>query len=333
MAAPVTERPARGAAVLAALRLLAEGGEQAPADVLRLTLDAQPGLEALVLRTAPGGAVLAAAQRSGAAALRGRTQSDSWVLDIPVRGRGAALGVLTATSSTGFTAADGEMLRGIADAFALATATPAGTSLPAAQVILDSEADRALVAAELDESVAEALVALRHIGAGRVDESAAVALADVRRIARELRARALDDGLRRALRGLTARGARVHAQDAALDLLPPPVAVLVQRVAEAVCRAAVGQTQVTATTDQDTVKLRVESADNAIDASEVERWRRRARAFRGELSQWPWGVELTLPKGTGSSAKGTGNNATDTTRDDEGRHDDRLDLRRPPPGP
>jgi hypothetical protein len=325
MAVPVPERPTPGATVLAALRLLADHGEPARADVLRLALDAAPGLDTLVLRTAPGGAVVAAARRrtgGRAAEHGGHAPREGWALDVPVRRLGIPAGLLTATSRSGFTAADGELLRGLADALALA-AGPAGAALPAAQVILDSEADRALVAAELDESVAEALVALRHVGAGRVDESASVALADVRRIARELRARALDEGLRRALAGLESRGARVQAEDPALDALAPAVAVLVQRVAEATCRAAVGSAQVNARVEDKTVKLWVESADNAIDASEVERWRRRARGLHGELTQRPWGVELTLPTGTGNAAG----------PDDEGRHDDRLDLRRPPPGP
>ena len=58
------------------------------------------------------------------------------------------------------------------------------------------------------------------------------------------------------------------------------------------------------------VKLRVESADNEIDASELERWRRRAQALHGELRHWAGGVELILPTVTGN----------------EGRHDDGLDL-------
>jgi hypothetical protein len=322
MTASSTEQRTRDAALLAALRLLADGGEQARAEVLLVAVDAISGVDALVLRTAPGGAVIAAAHRDRGRAVSGigrRSDPPARVLDLPVRSRGAACGVLTATSAAGFTASQGEALRGLADALALASGGT-GSSLPAAQVILDAEADRALVAAELDESVGEAIVALRHVAAAVVDQSATAALADVRRIARELRARALDDGLRRALAGLQARGARVHAHDPALDKVAPPVAVLTQRVAEAACRAAVGTPQVTARTEHDTVKLWVESADTSIDASEVERWRRRARALHGELAQWPWGVELTLPTGTYDD------NATGSA-DHEGRHDDRLDLR------
>ena len=119
-----------------------------------------------------------------------------------------------------------------------------------------------------------------------------------------------DLGLRAALGELRERGATVVATDKALDEVPPAVAVLVERVAEAVCRQLGGRTRITASADELSVKLRVESADNGIDASELERWRRRAHALRGELRHWPGGVELSLPTAPGH----------------EGRHDDRLDL-------
>ena len=121
---------------------------------------------------------------------------------------------------------------------------------------------------------------------------------------------ALGDGLRAALGELRERGATVDAADQALDDVPPAAAVLVERVAEAVCRQLSGRARITASADGFSVKLQVESADNAIDASELERWSRRAHALRGELRHWPGGVELSLPTAPG----------------DEGRHDDRLDL-------
>src|SRR5436309_2098288 len=88
----------------------------------------------------------------------------------------------------------------------------------------------------------------------------------------------------------------------------PAAAVLVERVAQTACRSAVGTVRIRASADNLAVKLRVESADNEIDASEVERWRRRAHALHGELRHWAGGVELILPAAT------------------EGRHDDGLDL-------
>jgi hypothetical protein len=56
--------------------------------------------------------------------------------------------------------------------------------------------------------------------------------------------------------------------------------------------------------------LDITSADNGIDASELERWQRRVHALRGELVHRPGRIEIHLPVGPG----------------DEGHHDDRPDL-------
>lgn len=287
------------------LSVLAEKGDDGRPEALRLVLNALPSCRSLTLRAAPTGPV-----QVSAVGCTPPGQAQEWVLDIPVRRGGAWSAVLAAAAVAPFTPEQAALLQAVAAALSLVSLPPLPSRLVASQAVLDAEADLALVAAELDETVAESIVALRHTDPAQVREAAAAALAEVRRIGRDLRAAALGDGLRAALGELTERGAIVDAHDAALDEVPPAVAVVVERVAEAACRQLGGRTRITASADSVSVKLRVESADKAIDASELERWRRRAHALRGELRHWPGGVELSLPTAPGN----------------EGRHDDRLDL-------
>ena len=288
--------------VIATVGMLADRGADGRRDALGLVLAALPTLRTLTLRTADG-APVSLTRAPGPGELR-------WALDVPVRVRGGCSGVLSAVSCEPLTTEEGALLRAVANALAL-TGGDGGLPQPAAaQALLDAEADLALVAAELEESVAASLVALRHTDPDLVRAAATASLAEVRRIGRRLRAQALGDGLRAALADLRDWGAAVDAQAAALDDAAPAVAIMVERVAQAACRSADGKVRIWATADKRAVKLRVESADNEIDASEVERWRRRAHALRGELRHWAGGVELILPAATGN----------------EGRHDDGLDL-------
>ena len=288
--------------VAAAVGVLAERGPDARGEVLALVLAAVPTLRRISLRTVSG-PPMSAARPAAPGELR-------WTLDVPVRTQGEWSGVLSTISCEPLTTEEGAVLRAVADALAL---TGAAGGLPppaAAQAILDAEADLALVAAELEETVAASIVALRHTEPDQVRAAATASLAEVRRIGRRLRAQALGDGLCAALLDLREWGAAVEVDGAALDDAAPAVAVLVERVAEAACRSAIGTVQIRASADNLTVKLRVESADNEIDASEVERWRRRAHALHGELRHWAGGVELILPAATGH----------------EGRHDNGPDL-------
>jgi hypothetical protein len=303
VAAPAPARDTDGAVLDHVVAVLAAGGAQVEA--LRLVLRTMPALRSLTLRTAPGQPVVAAAVQSTASAA-----GSTWALDVPVRRDGEWTVVLAAVSDEPVTPEHARVLRGLAGALSLVTTAAMPDPDVAARAVLDAEADLALVAAELAETVAESLVALRHTDPAQVRDAATAALAEVRRIARDLRAAALGDGLRFALHALRERGATVCAEDPALDLVPPAVAVIVERVAEAVCRQAAGSPRITAFMEDSTVKLRVESADNAVDASELERWRRRAHALRGELRHSTGGVELSLPAATGH----------------EGRHDDGPDL-------
>jgi hypothetical protein len=204
---------------------------------------------------------------------------------------------------------DATMLGALADALGLALAVdPAYAAAAAAQQVLDAEADRAQLAAEIDERLGDALVALGHTTPDRLPEALSAAREAVREIRRDLRATALHGGLRRALAELRRPGVRVSATDPRLDALPPAVAVVIERVAEAAIRAG-DRAQISAGFEGGQVKLRVESADNAGDAFETERWARRAHALNGHLEHWPGGVELRLPPS------------------DEGRHDNGSHLR------
>ena len=197
------------------------------------------------------------------------------------------------------------------------TALPHAFREFAARAILDEEADRAQAAATLYDALGDALVAIRYaadlVATGRadinaLDEPVRAALAAFQHAHRDGQAHALTAGLRAALRRLPARFAGdrlddgtpelrllVTADDAALDELPPAVAVLLQRIAEVVLRGAVGRATLRATSDGSRVKLCVESAEIAYDASELDRWSRRANALGGDLVVQSGGVELDLP--------------------------------------
>lgn len=300
--------------VAAAARLLAAEGPAARPAVLRRVLAVAPHLRSLVLRAGPGGRVLASArvgeEASSSAPPMPRPPADGeWALDVPVRQGPTLHGVLTATSSQPFNGADAGMLSAVADVLALVAPYDVAAAA-VARAVLDVEADFALLAADLDESLGEALVALRHTDAAHVDEALAAALTVLRRLRRDLRATALHDGLRQALAELAAPDVKVLARDPRLDELPPAAAVLVERVAETLVRDAVGPVQITADMDEQMVKLSVESADNLIDASELERWRRRVQAMRGSLEQQQGIVLLRVP----------------VLHLDEGRHDHSPDL-------
>jgi signal transduction histidine kinase len=262
------------------------------------------------------------------------------VLDVPVR-RGAEVhGILTVTAPRPFTDVDAALLAAIADVLApLLVADAASDAVAAGRAVLDEEADRAQVAATLLDGVGEALVSVRYaaemVGAGRVepaalDEPVRAALAAVRHAHRDLRAHALEAGLRSALRELSERRAGdrpddgmselrllVDADDPQLDAISPPVAVTVQRVAEAALRGASGQAVIRAFCADQRVKLFVESAEIAYDASELNRWARRVHALGGDLRLRPDGVELSLPAGLWPQG---------STAQHEGRHDDGTDL-------
>src|SRR3954454_1235889 len=326
-----------------AARLVAAQGVAALPAVLDLVA---PGLSCreLLLRGADGSSVLARATR-GPLATTG--QKRPAVLDLPARLRGELRGLLTASRSRPFTEADARVLSGVTDLVALALAADPSRAVAAAgRAVLDEEAERAQVAATLYEGVGDALVTVRYatelVAEGRVDPAALdepvrAALSAVRLAYRDLRAHALEAGLRAALRDLADRygGDRpddglpemrlsVFADDERLDQLPPPVAVTMQRVAEAALRGATGSGAIRASCEGQRVKLCVDSAEIAYDASELNRWTRRANALGGDLLLRPDGVELSLPVELPTSASPTPR---------EGHDDDGSDLRRSPAGP
>jgi signal transduction histidine kinase len=308
----------------AAVRVLSAGDGAALDDVLQLSAQAL-GCDELVLRDAGGAGVLARGQ--AAPIPIPRAELDRWALDAPVRRRGVVLAVLTGSSSEPFTAEQAAALTALADALALALAAARADDdagrRQAGQAVLDSEADRAQLATALHDRVAHDLVALQYTAElvrdgkaapGDLREPVRTALTAYRQAQRDLRAHALEGGLRAALAELARRVAAdrpddgqrplkvtIRADDAQLDELPPPIAVTVERVAEALLRGAAGRASVFAEVDGQTVKLRVDSADIACDASELDRWNRRVSALGGILESDPHGVELTLPAATEGS--------------------------------
>ena len=302
------------AAVARAARLLAAGGIGALGEVLAGAVGVL-GCDSLVLRGPDLAHVLARSEPVGPR----KADRELWVLDAPVRVEGRMLGVLTAAAPAPFTAAVASSLTAYADliALTLAAAPADGALSEAGRAVLDDEAERAQLAAALQDGLGQALVTVRYaaeqVAAGRatvsaLDEAVRVALEAFRLTQRDLRAQALDDGLRAALRGLAVRSGgdrpadgrpalrvTVEARDAALDAVAPPMAVTVQRIAEAVLRSATGRVAPFATCDGRGVKLHVDTADIGCDASELDRWARRTEALGGRLDVRPDGVELRLP--------------------------------------
>jgi len=223
-------------------------------------------------------------------AVPAQRDNNAYVLAVPIR-IGDAVHVLTASADRPFDPALAETVVELAGLFAgFADAGPAN------QAVLDLEADRAQIAAELDV-VADALIAAKHTAIEPADiEAVEHALTLLRREQRRLRAETLDAGLESALYrcGLTIAG-----EVERLNKLPPAQAVLVQRVAEAVCRAALAEAdeagQISVDVTELEVKFRLESAEKILDASELDRWGRRVSALGGELLVQPRGVDLRLP--------------------------------------
>lgn len=332
--APQPTPRAAGSPLAAVARALAAQGTAGLPEVLR-ALGAAVGGARVVLRAADTATVLAESRP-----LRSARRSTPWLLDIPVRAGRSLYGVLSVTASRPFTEDDAGVLAAVADMLALSLAADRSADRWAAgRAVLDEEADRAQVAATLLDGVGEALVSVRYaadlVRDGRVepaalDEPVRAALAALRHAHRDLRAHALEAGLRAALHELSDRWAgdrpddgmselrlAVHADDPQLDALAPPVAVTVQRVAESALRGASGRAVIRAFCAGQRVKLSVESAEIAYDASELNRWARRVHALGGDLRLRPEGVELSLPVELRPDG---------LMHQREGRHDDGSDL-------
>ena len=223
-------------------------------------------------------------------AVPAQRDENAYLLAVPIR-IGGVVHVLTAEADRPFDPALAETVVELAGLFA--GFADAGA---ASQAVLDLEADRAQIAAELDV-VANALVAAKHAAIEPADVDAVEhALTLLRREQRRLRAHTLDAGLASALRqcGLTVAG-----EVERLASLPPAFAVAIERVADALCRAARAETdeaaQISVEVTELEVKFRLESAEKIRDASELDRWGRRVSALGGELVVQPRGVEVKLP--------------------------------------
>jgi hypothetical protein len=222
------------------------------------------------------------------AAVPSQRDANGYLLAVPIR-VGDAVHVLTAAADRPFDEAMAQTLVEMAGLFAgLADAAP--------QAVLDLEADRAQIAAELDV-VADALITAKHTAAEPAEiEAVEHALTLLRRQQRRLRAQALDAGLGSALQRC---GFTIVGDAERLAALPPAVAVVVQRVGEALSGPPPAQSdergQISAEVTELAVKFRLDSADNIGDASELDRWGRRLSALGGELVMQRGGVELKLP--------------------------------------
>jgi hypothetical protein len=293
-----------GELLAAVTRMLGAGGAAALDDALALTAEGLV-LHELVLH-------------ASAAALRTRVPRQPTgplsTLQLPVRVGGRLHGVLTASAARPFTAADADLLAAVAAVTGLMlAAVPAGTEddpVAVGHEVLDAEADRADLAAELEETLG-LLVAARHSVSGPTAELVHAALAALRGTQRRLRAVALEAGLAAALTGLAEPGrVTVVVDPAGLDDVAPPVAVLVERVAQALAREPGAGVRLQVRADGSRVKFRAESAEEGYDACELDRWARRAVRLGGDLRLRPDGVELSLP----------------IRPIDEGHHDDGPDL-------
>lgn len=251
----------------------------APSPALGLALElARRTLRLTALSLHPAGGAVPAQRDAG------------YLLAVPIRA-GDGVYVVTAEADRPFDSAMAEMvvefaglLAGLADHSA------------ARQAVLDLEADRAQIAAELD-AVADALIVAKHTAIDPADiDGIERALMLLRREQRRLRAHTLDAGLASALQhcGLTVVG-----EVDRLGALPPAAAVAVQRVAEALVREVGSDSdeagQITVEVTELEVKFRLDSAEKIRDASELDRWGRRVSALGGEMVVQARGVDLKLP--------------------------------------
>lgn len=322
----VTSTPGADDVVAAAARLLAVHGLGALPDVLALVAGAAHADSVVVREPHAPGRIVAAYPRAPL------SSSEQSALDVPLRVAGRLHAVLTAYSPSVFTGSDAAVLCGVSDVVALAVAVTAAGSDPA-QALLDAEADRADMAAQLHDTVGQALVAARYsadlVLAGQVDpqtvaDGLAAALWSLRACLHDLRGRAADGRLGSVLTDLardyaSRRAAgegdlpvvRLRGVDApGIDRLPAPVAVLGHRVVEAALAGVTGHVTVTVAVRSNRLKLSVEGAENPCDTGALDRWTRRASALGGELVQVWNGVRLEVP----------------TTAAEE-RHDDGSHLR------
>ncbi len=310
--------------VAVAARLLAVRGRAAIPDVLGLAAEAVRAATVTVRAPRPPGRVIATYPQRPV----GASAAASSVLDVPVRAGDHLYGVLTACAQAPFTASAAGALCGVADVLALALAVASHDDAPA-QALLDAEADRADVAAQLHDTVGQALVAARYSAelalTGRGDPQAVTdglqaALVSLRGCLRGLRSRAVDGRLGSLLSELAGDYAsrraagdgdvpvvRLRGVDhPAVETLPAPVAVLAHRVVEAALAGVTGHVTVSVTVRAHRLKLSVEGAENPSDAGALDRWTRRASALGGELVRVWNGVRLDVPTSGAEEGHGEG---------------------------
>jgi signal transduction histidine kinase len=285
------------------VRALARGGADAPSEAVRAVAKALDG-STVVLR---------AADESRAVLATSGDSSGRYRLDLPLRSGESLVGNLTVHSARPLPAHAQRLLPAVGDALALALHLAEATGA-LEQSLLDAEADRAELAHDLHEGIAQTVVAARHavsVHAEASTVSAVLARAgrEGRRMVGLLRPRAVDGDLGRALHALasdlTSTGTPVVIDCVAVPLLPSALATLAYRVVTASVREEIGSIRVQVRLIRaETLLVTVTGMVDAMDAGVAARWRRRVQAAGGVLEVTVDSVRVELPVPADESAIG-----------------------------
>ena len=309
-----------GVVATAARRLAAEGAAALP-DVLQGLADGlSVGATVTIRRPEPGGLAGLAAERppilhastlteltgEAAAIPRMRSADSTAVLSLPLRVRGRVAGFLTVVADARLDPTDVALVEAHADLLAL-TLVADQDAVDSAGRVLEEEADRAEVAADLHEGPMACLVAARYALDSAADLTAAGnalqhAWVELRRIVLGQRARGLDGDLAGALRSLatelTRTGCPVDLRLTAIEpgSVPAPAAVTAYRAVVAALRGVHGPVTITAgRSPAGDLNVAVTGAEDVVDAGAIDRWARRIRALGGTVERRPDGLTLHLP--------------------------------------
>ncbi|MFL6138365.1 MAG: hypothetical protein ACJ74O_11250 [Frankiaceae bacterium] len=304
-----TGRDRLGVVAAAARRLATAGPAAALPAVVQALRDALAVEASVVVRAAGdagsgSGAVLAAAHPS--VVPLPRAAGSPAVLSVSVQVDGEPVCLMSVIAHEELGEPDRVLIEAHADLVGLALAA-ARPRAELAALVLDEEADRAQIAADLHEGAVGSLIAARHALAtghdgGAVGAVVQRAMRELRRVVTAQRARGIDGDLIRALRGLVdeLRGSGRRATLSVTGLpragVSPACAVVAHRVAAAAVDGSTGRPVIAVTgCGEEAFTVSVTGAADPHDAGALDRWSRRARALGGDLERHPDGVVLRLP--------------------------------------